>query len=345
MSSIMAKQKIFEPKWHGNLSEYITAVTWSRNSLLAASSAAGEIVLWQDGFLTFLSTTGIESIDCLAFSNDGKFLAAGGQDGQVKIWETSSLDLIATLNNAPKWVDKLNWNPNCNQLAFSLGRYVQIWDAQTQNVVTTLAYEDSSILDIAWRPNGKDLAIAGNGGVKIWKTDYWDDDPYLLDVPSACIVTSWSPDSQYFASANLDNTTIVLEYGNPNPWAMRGFLGKISSLAWSTSLDEKPSILATANVDGIIIWKKDNQQDTWYAELLEFHKGKIQALAFQPNSLLLASAADDGCLCLWNKAKQIGQILEGAPGGFACLAWDITGTKLGAGGQNGELIIWSEFIR
>jgi len=68
-------------------------------------------------------------------------------------------------------------------------------------------------------------------------------------------------------------------------------------------------------------------------------------LEFHPQSLLLASAADDGWLCLWTKAKQVGQILEGARGGFSCLAWSKDGKQLAAGGQDGELIIWSQSKR
>jgi hypothetical protein len=50
-------------------------------------------------------------------------------------------------------------------------------------------------------------------------------------------------------------------------------------------------------------------------------------------------------LCLWTKAEQVGQILEGAPGGFSGFAWDRDGQRLAAGGQNGELIICSESQR
>jgi WD40 repeat protein len=78
---------------------------------------------------------------------------------------------------------------------------------------------------------------------------------------------------------------------------------------------------------------------------LALHDGVVQDLAFQPNSLLLASAADDGWLCLWQKAKQVGQILEGADGGFSCLAWHPNAHLLTAGGKDGELIIWSESSR
>ncbi len=357
MFDVSAKSKVlFQPKWQGNLSEYVTAVAWSPDGILAASSAAGEVVLWQDDSLINLLPVGLASIDCLAFSADSKFLAAGGQDGKVRVWERipptplkkggkqeKEVKLIATLDNAPRWIDQLSWHPTCNQLAFSLGRYVQIWSADSQTVIATLPFTNSSVLDLAWQPNGGNIAIAGDGGVKIWDANNWDDDPYLIEMPSASIVTSWSGDSKYIASGNLDNTITVLEYGNSHPWVMRGFPGKISNLTWSQPLSNNTPLLAASSVEGIAVWKKAAEdEDGWNANILTVHDGKIQALEFHPQSLLLASAADDGWLVLWTKAKQVGQILKGGKHGFSCLAWSKNGRKLAGGGQNGELIVWSE---
>ena len=183
MFGVGTKGKVlFQQQWQGSLSEYVTAVAWSPDGLLAASSAAGEVVVWQDGKLVSLLSTGVASIDCLAFSADGKFLAAGGQDGKVRVWsfpptplkkgkKEQEVKLIACLDNTPSWVDKLAWSPICNHLAFSLGRYVQIWDADTQTVITTLPFANSSVLDLAWRPNGESIAISGDGGVKVWSTN------------------------------------------------------------------------------------------------------------------------------------------------------------------------------
>jgi len=360
MHGVGTKGKVlFQQQWQGSLTEYVTAVAWSSDGLLAASSAAGEVVLWQDGSLINLLPAGVTSIDCLAFSDDGKFLAAGGQDGKVRVWSTippiplnkggkqeQEVKLIASLDNAPSWVDKLAWSPTCNHLAFSLGRYVQIWDADSQTVITTLPFANSSVLDLAWRPNGESIAVSGNGGVKVWSTIDWDDDPYLIDMPSASVVTAWSGDGKYIASGNLGNTVTVLEYGSPHPWIMSGFPGKISNLIWSQALLNNTPLLAASSIEGIAVWKKEtDDKDGWNANVLTLHDRKIQALLFHPHSLLLASAADDGWLGLWTKAKQVGQILEGAKDGFSCLAWSQDGKQLAAGGQNGELIVWSESKR
>jgi len=54
----------------------------------------------------------------------------------------------------------------------------------------------------------------------------------VLDIPSATVAIAWSPDNQFIAEGNLDNTLSVIEWGNPAPWVMRGFPGKVRQLAW-----------------------------------------------------------------------------------------------------------------
>jgi WD40 repeat protein len=347
MLSLGTNKLIFKQQWQGHLSEYVTALDWSIDGTLAASSAGGEVTLWQKDNLISLLSASEQSIDCLAFSFDSKFLAAGGQDGKVRIWKVRDTpELITTLENAPKWIDKIGWSPISNRLAFSLGRYVQIWDVETQTVEATLPFVNSSVLDLSWRPGGEHLAIAGNGGIKVWDTNNWDEEPYSLETPAASIKIAWSCDGKYLASGNLDNTITVLEWDIFIPWVMRGFPGKVSNLAWSRSIDDKDPLLAASSIEGIAVWTKQvRDSDGWDGNVLSLHEEKIKALAFQPNSLLLASAAEDGWLCLWSKAKQVRQLLKGAPNGFSCLAWQKEGQQLAAGGQDGELIIWSQSSR
>ncbi len=303
-----------------------------------------------------------QSLDCLAFSQDGQKLAAAGQAGQVKIWYLQDdtrmyrCKPLHTIENAPAWVDKLAWNPSNNQLAFSLGRYVQVWDADTSEVVATLNFDDSSVLALDWSPDGQYLAIAGYQGAKIWNAQDWHDDPCVLVVPSASLAIAWSPDGKYLACGNMDRTITVIEWNHsiasksddPSqdffPWVMRGFPGKIRQLAWSQAQKPNAPLLASSSIEGIVVWEA-NESRSWVSRLLQQHSGVIQALAFQPNSLLLASASEDGWVCLWQKAKKLAQTLPGAPNGFSCLAWHPQGQQLAAGGQGGELLIWSKGMR
>ncbi|MGQ9872961.1 WD40 repeat domain-containing protein [Leptodesmis sp.] len=226
----------FQQTWRGSLSDYVTAIAWSPDGCcLAACSAAGEVMLISLlGFQSTLlqSETGY-SIDCLAFSHDGQFLAIGGQDGQVKIWllQSGLPKLITTLENKSVWVDRLCWNLTKHEIAFSLGKYVQVWDADTQQVAATLNFEASTVLDLDWRRDGKYLALAGYQGARVWNATDWDAEEEALDIPSATVAIAWSPDNQFIAEGNLDSTLSGMEWGNPAPWLMQGFPGKVRQLA------------------------------------------------------------------------------------------------------------------
>ncbi|MEA5575909.1 WD40 repeat domain-containing protein [Anabaena sp. UHCC 0451] len=337
------KHQEFATYYSGKLADYITALTWSLSGQkLAATSAAGEVVIWENGELTNLQTATGKSIDCVAFSSDGKYLAVGGQDGTVKIWRENQL--ITTLENAPAWVDKLAWNHTNNKLAFSLGRYVQVWDADTAEIVITLPFENSSILGIDWRKDGKYLAISGYKGLKIWHTQDWDEEPYILATTTVSVAMGWSPDGKYLASGNMDRSVTVLEWGNPDPWVMRGFPGKIRQLAWSEATTSTGApLLATSSVEGVVVWEKSEDESLgWEARILTNHVDIINAIAYAPQSLILASAGADGWLCLWDQNYEVSQIITGVSGGFSTLAWHPQGKFLAAGGEQGELLIWSK---
>ncbi|MBD2627375.1 WD40 repeat domain-containing protein [Trichormus variabilis] len=348
MNFTTSKTQEFTASYSGQLADYVTSLTWSnQGEKLAATSAAGEVILWENSEITTLQTATGKSVDCVAFSADSKYLAVGGQDGKVKIWRENQL--ITTLENAPAWVDKLAWNHTNNQLAFSLGRYVQVWDADTSEIIITLNFENSSILGIDWRKDGKYLAISGYQGVKIWNTQDWDEEPYILATTTVSVAMAWSPDGKYLASGNMDRSVTVLEWGNPDPWLMRGFPGKIRQLAWSEATTAAGApLLASSSVEGIVVWEKSEDESLgWESRILTNHVDIINAIAFAPQSFLLASAAVDGWLCLWNQATEVSQILTGVSAGFSTLAWHpsrggVSPPLLAAGGEQGELLIWSK---
>ena len=331
------------------MSDYVTAIAWTPdNSRLAACSACGEVVLYdgKTGTPTVLQAAQGQSLDALSISHNGQFLATGGQAGILSIWEIQgqSPRLLAQLEHSRLWLDCLEWNPHHAELAFGLGRYVQVWDGLTQTVATTVHFEASSVLDLAWHPQGEYLAVSGNQSLKIWQRQQWDEDPQVLATGGASVAIAWATDGSYLASGNNDCSLLVWDRGCSDPWRMSGFSGKVRQIAWSTPTPKsKTPLIAAISGEDIVTWTKSTDPDIgWTAQILDSHEDKVTAIAFQPNSQLLASASEDNRIYLWHKAQQIAQILKGSSQGFSSLAWNSSGTALAAGGHQGEIFVWTE---
>lgn len=339
------------------LSDYITAIAWSPDGqILAASSAAGEVALFRGEerlHKTTLREADEQSINGLAFSADGQFLAITGQNGQVQIWQfgADSPHLLVQWDNPKVWIEKLAWHPQENVLAVAVGHQVQVWAVaaapQSCHQLKTLDFENSSVLALDWQPTGHYLAVGGYQGIKIWTTSDWEQAPDHWALDSASIAIAWSPDGQYLASSLLDRTLNVWQWGNPHPWVMRGFLGKVRQIIWSSvSSPLATPLLIVPSAEDIIIWKKHSDPTIgWESRALAEHQGIVQAIALQPQSLLLASAATDKWLGLWQKAKTLTQILPTSSQGLSCLAWHPTGKQLAAGANSGEILLWSKSSR
>lgn len=112
---------------------------------------------------------------------------------------------------------------------------------------------------------------------------------------------------------------------------MRGFPGKIRHLAWSQALTKTGApLLASASAECIVVWEKHpDVSRAWEGRVLERHTEVVQAITFQSNTLLLASASEDGWVCLWHKATRLAQHLKGSPDSFIlpCMASPRTSTR------------------
>ncbi len=345
------------PHWQGQVDEYITTIAWSSDGqTLMIGDASGAIHRFDVTTLELvcLQPGQGQSVDCLEFSHDGQLLATAGQDGYVRIWQmppapiAPELRLVATLANGSTWIDRIAWHPKTHQLAFQCGFEVQIWDAISNvDAVSQTLQLDATAQDIQWHPQGNLLAIAAQNRIRIWPWPIGPEQPALsLAAPVTAI--AWSPEGEFLAAANLDHTLVVWPWGNDSPWQMRGFPGKVRQLTWSPpplqvlpSTHQAPPRLVVTSLEGIIIWKKDEDSTIgWQGHVLEGHRARVEAIAFQPDTFVLASASQDGLVALWRGAPPIAVELARSGAGFSGLAWHPDGDYLAVGSQAGELLIW-----
>lgn len=125
------------------------------------------------------------SFNCMAWSPDGRFFAAGSRDGNVYIWDVS-VDPLARFASGtwPRMLRKkhrrqvthIAWAAHSKTLASgSDDGAICIWSVsgkdptQWKQLEEVLQGHDGSILSLAWSPNGNMLASASSdSSIRLW---------------------------------------------------------------------------------------------------------------------------------------------------------------------------------
>ncbi len=105
----------------------------------------------------------------LAFSPDGKHLAAGGKDGAIRFWDVANGRPGLTMEGHTAAIYGVVFSPDGKRLASaSADNTVKIWDVDSGIEVLTLK-PASTIRHLAFSPDGKHLAGGGlDGTISLW---------------------------------------------------------------------------------------------------------------------------------------------------------------------------------
>ncbi|XP_026747652.1 LOW QUALITY PROTEIN: protein HIRA homolog [Trichoplusia ni] len=166
-------------------------------------------------------------VNCVRWSNGGKYLASGGDDRLVMVWGLSVAAIgtpgkhkaetwrcLATLRGHAGDVLDLAWSPLDKWLAScSVDNTIIIWNAEKfPEMVCVLNGHTGLVKGVAWDPVGKYLASQSDDkSLRVWKTADWAQEVIITEPFEECGGTthvlrlSWSPDGQYVLSAHAMN--------------------------------------------------------------------------------------------------------------------------------------------
>jgi WD40 repeat protein len=207
----------------------VVGIAFSPDGTLLASAGVhgGAVVrLWKvaTGQLLFTSRTpGIRGAWCVAFSPDGKTLAAGLQSGEVHLIDVASGWQVVTLSGHGGPVRWLGFHPDGRSLVVAgplTDNTVFVWDLATRQP-RWLRGHGSEVLSGAWRADGRLLITAGStdGTVRLW--DLRGDRPRSKVLPVIPPNVPWlhgmalSPEGRHLAVTNPNGTVYVLRLAQP----------------------------------------------------------------------------------------------------------------------------------
>jgi WD40 repeat protein len=212
---------------------------------------------------TFLEAEGAVWETNVAFSPDGKKVAAGSMTGKISVWDTDNGVVLKTMETEMK--------------------------------------EGLSAWDVAFSPDGKLMAVGyGIKGIE-GKVDLWDVQTgklkhTLADPPSMGVLYSvaFSPDGKSIAAGGVDATCRVWDVATGAlKHRLNGHDIGLRQLAFSA--DGKT--LATAGIDKkVILWDIANEKAR---QTLEGHAGEVFSLAYSPDGQFLISGSADKTMRFW----------------------------------------------
>ncbi|NQT19524.1 MAG: caspase family protein [Planctomycetes bacterium] len=261
----------------------------------------------------------------LAFSSDGKLLAAACRDLTVKVWKTETRKSVSLAGHTNK-IKSVAFSPDGRLLASgSFDGTAKLWDVEKYKCIATLGEDGHSAESVAFSADGKLLATGGTGGVKLWDVATYRS---LSTFPGKAPVV-FSPRGTLFVGG-----------GPVKEWDVRQ--GRCIATfqqyqALSLALSPDGRLLAVGSYGGITVWDVNTQRCVARLE----PQGMVRSLAFSPDGRLLAWGVVRGGINLWDVSQQrCTARLKGGYNDFPLAFNPASGWSLLATTQNGVIKLW-----
>lgn len=252
-------------------------------------------------------------LECVTFSPDGTMIAAGGQNGEIRVWDVATRkELPRTLQGHQQPVHALSFSPDGRILASgSADGALVLWDMATGVESHRLGPDHHPFEQV--HKDGPQAPDEVERGIK--RMAFRPDGRILVFVRDRLVF--WDPEMRK-EKLSLGNT------------------GSVETLRFSPD----GRWLAVGGSRGVVLWDAETGQegDTVYPR----GEGPIPAdLAFSPDGKVIAGAANDRDVYLWDveERKEIAK-LSGHTDRVVAVAFHPNGKMLASGDLAEQVIVW-----
>ncbi len=184
----------------------IKDVAFSPNGQLLAT-AGQHVKLWEvSGQNEIATLRHDEYVWALAFSPNGRFLAAGDGGGIVKIWDIQERQVIAQLEGDANAVYAVTFLSDGRTLATAgYQGQIKLWAVPNWEHLGTLENR-GTIYTLDFSPDGKALASTGHAAVTLWSVESGEEITSLTGHSAWVYGAAFSPNGKTLVSSGDDGT-------------------------------------------------------------------------------------------------------------------------------------------
>lgn len=312
-----------EMEWETPENSYLTSLKISPDSRYLAtssspdSSLSGEppttpcmIQIWDVDAGTPLMTMNNEAakVNDIAFSPDGRTLAAGSSDHKIRIYELETGTITLLFSGHSASVNSLEFSPDGQEVVSCANdRSVLLWHGASGEIIAAFTGHADWVTTVAFSPDGTRIASGSRDDtIRLWDVSvgrrsvakgnhrFGLHQPGIMQRPtSTCL--SLSPDDTTIASGKKWGGGIQL--ATIGTQELVTLPGESSCIAFSA--DNR--WIAGGGCD-IYLW--DRTSGSSAAPLKGPGPAHFERASFSPDSAYVAAATDKGSLCIWLVASR-----------------------------------------
>jgi serine/threonine protein kinase len=148
------------------------SISWSPEGSAIAAAYGNNVMVWhlrkkkRESFYHYHAP-----VNVVTWSPDGRYLASGGHDRAVHVWDVLDRRLAVVYASHASPICGLSWSPDSRRIASSgFAANINIWDAISGWGIISYYAHAGMALAVAWSPDGRSILSGGSDRrVCIWR--------------------------------------------------------------------------------------------------------------------------------------------------------------------------------